>query len=181
MSSLQNTTAAPVETAYIALGSNLDSCAGSPVETVKAVIDRLRGWTTGEFSASSLYRSVAEDCPAGSPDFINGVVSLELDSTLDSHELLLRLLALEAEYGRKRAGHRNAPRTLDLDLIAFGNRQFSSEALELPHPRAHQRQFVLQPLAEITPDLVLPGMHKTVSELLRNETVGGRCRVIESS
>lgn len=181
MSSPQNTTAVPVETAYIALGSNLDSHAGSPVETVQAVIERLRGWSTGEFSASSLYRSEAEDCPAGSPDFINGVVSLELDSTLDSHELLLRLQALEAEYGRRRAGQRNAPRTLDLDLIAFGNRQSRSEALELPHPRAHLRRFVLEPLAEINPDLVLPGMQKTVSELLRNDQTSGLCRAIESS
>lgn len=179
MNSPQNTTAPQTETAYIALGSNLDSSVGSPVQTLRVVTARLQHWTTGEFAASSLYQSKAEGCPDGSPDFINGVVSLELDSALDSHELLLRLQALEAEYGRKRTGQRNAPRTLDLDLIAFGNRRLRNETLELPHPRAHLRRFVLEPLAEISPDLVLPGMHKTVSELMGNDPAGGLCRVIE--
>ena len=80
--------------------------------------------------------------------------------------LLGQLQALEREFGRSRSGPANAPRTLDLDLIALGSERHSGPGLVLPHPRAHLRAFVLAPLAELEPDWVLPGQQETVAELL---------------
>ena len=80
--------------------------------------------------------------------------------------LLAKLQALEKEFGRKPKKVLNEPRPLDLDLIAFGNQTRAAKELTLPHPRAHQRRFVLQPLSEIAPNLILPGQAKTVAQLL---------------
>ncbi len=139
--------------AYVAIGANL----GEPVATVRAAIDALRAVEGTRFlSASSLYRTA----PVGlhhQPDFINAVAALEVDAAaLPAPSLLDRLFAIEADFGRVRT-IRNAPRTLDLDLLLFGTERRSEPGLTLPHPRMTERAFVLAPLAEIAPDLSIPG------------------------
>jgi 2-amino-4-hydroxy-6-hydroxymethyldihydropteridine diphosphokinase len=101
---------------------------------------------------SSFYRSAPVD--ADGPDFINAVA--EVRTQLDPHALLAVLLGLEQQHGRQRP-YRHAPRTLDLDLLLLADEQIDTPDLQLPHPRLHQRAFVLQPLAELAPDLLIPG------------------------
>ncbi|MFO1251689.1 MAG: 2-amino-4-hydroxy-6-hydroxymethyldihydropteridine diphosphokinase [Inhella sp.] len=102
---------------------------------------------------SSLYRSAPFE--AQGPDFFNAVVAL--DTPEPPEALLERLLALEQQQGRERP-YRNAPRTLDLDLLALGGEQRMGTRLQLPHPRLHERAFVLLPLLELAPELALPGL-----------------------
>jgi 2-amino-4-hydroxy-6-hydroxymethyldihydropteridine diphosphokinase len=144
--------AVPARTrAYVALGANI----GEPVRHLRAAVvdlDTLPGTTV--VARSSLYRSA----PVGlldQPDFINAVVSV--DTTLEPLDLLYALLAIEARHGRVRSVP-NAPRTLDLDLLLHGDTTMTSPELTLPHPRMHERAFVLLPLVEIAPDVVLPGL-----------------------
>lgn len=156
---MQNTP--PPINAYVALGANL----GDPVATVRAALDALRGLAGTRFcTASSLYRTA----PVGlhhQPDFINAVALLEVESTvLPASTFLDRLFAIEARFGRQRSV-RNAPRTLDLDLLLFGDTQLHLPILTLPHPRMTERAFVLAPLAEIAPDIVIPG-HGPIAPLL---------------
>jgi 2-amino-4-hydroxy-6-hydroxymethyldihydropteridine diphosphokinase len=143
---------------YVALGSNL----GNPAATVDEAIDALAALRGSILRAmSSLYRTA----PVGlkhQPDFINAVVVL--DTRLSPHQLLDELFAVEAHFGRQRSV-RNAPRTLDLDLLLYGDLVVADERLTLPHPRMHQRAFVLAPLAEVAPGLVIPG-HGPVDNLL---------------
>lgn len=135
---------------FIALGANL----GDPVVTMEKAIARLHQLPqTRLVAASSLYRTA----PVGllhQPDFINAVV--EVFTVLPAPTLLDTLFAIEAQFGRHR-GEKNAPRTLDLDLLLYGDRISADPELTLPHPRLHQRAFVLAPLAEIAPELVIPG------------------------
>jgi len=115
---------------------------------------------------SSLWLTMPVDCPPDSPEFVNAVVGLvpRADDTAES--LLKKLQAMEQEFGRQPKKILNEPRPLDLDLIAFADEIKHSPQLTLPHPRAVQRRFVLQPLSEIAPTFILPGQIKTVSELL---------------
>ncbi len=150
------------ESCFVALGANL----GDPVATVRAALDELRRLPDARLiAASSLYRTA----PVGlrhQPDFINAVVRLEVDpAVLPPSTLLERLFAIEARFGRRRSIP-NAPRTLDLDLLLYGDRVSDDRHCTLPHPRAHERAFVLAPLAEIDPSLTIAG-HGTVAELLR--------------
>ena len=108
------------------------------------------------------------DCPPGSPPFVNAVVAFWPRTGETPESLLSKLQQIEVSFGRQPKKVMNEPRPLDLDLIAFGNEMRSTPALTLPHPRAHQRQFVLEPLSEIAPDLVLPGQTKTVAELVKD-------------
>lgn len=112
------------------------------------------------------------DCPPGSPPFLNAVIGLEPDAQESPETLLHRLKSIEAGFGRQPKKRINEPRPLDLDLISFRNEIRNTTELKLPHPRAHSRRFVLAPLAEIAPDLVLPGQKQTVAELLRGLTSG---------
>jgi len=147
--------------AYVALGSNL----GNPVTTIEDAIDAMAALRGSLLKAiSSLYRTA----PVGlkrQPDFINAVVAL--DTRLSPRELLDELFAVEAKFGRVRTvgSVKNAPRTLDLDLLMHGDHTQDDPALILPHPRMHQRAFVLAPLAEIAPGLSIPG-HGSVAALL---------------
>jgi len=147
--------------AYIALGANL----GNPVATINDAVDALVCLRGSVFAAvSSLYRTA----PVGlkhQPDFINAVVAVR--TRLVPRELLDELFAIEARFGRIRdpGSDRNAPRTLDLDLLLHGDAVLDEPSLTLPHPRMHERAFVLAPLAEIDPALVIPG-HGAVAELL---------------
>jgi 2-amino-4-hydroxy-6-hydroxymethyldihydropteridine diphosphokinase len=148
--------------AYVALGSNL----GDARKNVLQAIERLQSLSEGPLQESSLWKTTPVDCPPGSPDFVNAVVALipRADETPES--LLKKLQALEREFGRAPKKVLNEARTLDLDLIAFGNERRETQELVLPHPRAHQRRFVLQPLAEIAPTFKFPGQNKTVAQLL---------------
>ncbi len=123
-------------------------------------------FTRAPLLRSSLWRSTPVDCPPGSPDFINAVVALEPLPSLTPELLLAELQAIEREFGRRPKLVLNEARPLDLDLIAWGREVRNTSTLTLPHPRAHLRRFVLQPLSELAPELVLPGQTQTVAELL---------------
>jgi len=144
--------------AYIALGANL----GDPVAAVHEAIAALRALPRTRFvAASALYRTAPVGLKA-QPDFINAAVAV--DTELDARELLFELFAIEARYGRVRSV-RNAPRTLDLDLLLYGEQRSDDPVLTLPHPRLHERAFVLAPLADLAPQLLIPG-RGSVTELL---------------
>jgi 2-amino-4-hydroxy-6-hydroxymethyldihydropteridine diphosphokinase len=148
--------------AIIALGSNL----GDSRQIVLDAMVRLQNFSNQPILKSSLWQTSPVNCPPGSPLFVNAVVGFvpHVDETLES--LLQKLRALEKEFGRPPKKVLNEPRLLDLDLIAFGAETWNTPDLVLPHPQAHLRRFVLQPLSEIAPDLILPGQRRTISELL---------------
>lgn len=149
--------------AGIALGSNL----GDRNAILKEAISHL--WSLheeGEFLVSSLHETEPIDCPPGSPLFLNAVV--ELESSLDPLILLRRLQSLEIASGRPEYRGINEPRTLDLDILYCDGMSLRISELELPHPRISERSFVLTPLAEIRPDLKLPGWSHTCLEYLLN-------------
>jgi 2-amino-4-hydroxy-6-hydroxymethyldihydropteridine diphosphokinase len=152
--------AAPL--AVIALGSNL----GNSAEILRQTMVRLQQLSDVPLLKSSLWQTSPVDCPAGSPAFVNAVVGLSPRSGETPESLLAKLQGLEKAFGRQRKKVLNEPRRLDLDLVAFGNEMRNTPALMLPHPRAGERRFVLQPLAEIAPDLILPGQPTTVANLL---------------
>lgn len=154
-------------TLIVALGANLDSPVGAPAATFRAVLDELATVSRSPLLCSRYYRTNPQDCQPGSPEFLNAVVALEVDPKQEADAILATLLEMEARFGRRRGGEENAPRSLDLDLICFGERQMATPALTLPHPRVQERQFVLQPLADLAPELVLPGFSDTVADLLR--------------
>jgi 2-amino-4-hydroxy-6-hydroxymethyldihydropteridine diphosphokinase len=133
-------------------------------------MERLQELSDRPLAKSSLLETTPVDCPPGSPNFVNAMVGLvpRRDETPES--LLRKLQKLENEFGRTPKKILNEARSLDLDLIAFGNEVRATPELTLPHPRAHLRRFVLEPLAEIAPDLILPGQGRAVSELLRQLT-----------
>lgn len=137
--------------AFIGLGSNRDD----PAARVLWAIERLRALprSTG-LRASGLYLTP----PWGmvdQPDFVNAVAAL--DTTLEPLELLDELQALETAAGRRREGERWGPRVLDLDLLLYGDRQMETPRLTVPHPRMHERAFVLVPLLELAPGVLIPG------------------------
>lgn len=138
--------------AYVGMGANL----GDAVHTLRAAAEDIAK-LPGVLSTilSPLYRSAPVD--ATGPDFINGV--LKLETTLAAERLLQQLQATEHAYGRQRP-YRNAPRSLDLDLLIYGTEQRQTDYLTLPHPRMHERAFVLMPLRDLA-----PGMHLTQGNL----------------
>jgi len=144
--------------AYVGLGSNI----GEPDRQLQDALAELGALpATRITAASSFYRSA----PVGyrdQPEFLNAVV--ELDTGLARPSLLEKLQEIEARHGRERP-FANAPRTLDLDLLLYGDSVLDSPRLTLPHPRMHERAFVLKPLAEIAPQALIPGRGKA-SELL---------------
>lgn len=143
--------------AFVGLGANL----GDPRATVTEALQQLATLPGSTLvGASSLYRT--EPIDATGPSFVNAVA--ELRTTLSAHELLHRLQAIERAHGRERP-YRNAPRTLDLDLLLFDSCEIDDPELTLPHPRLHQRAFVLVPLAELAPGLHVPG-RGPVSDLI---------------
>lgn len=152
------------ELAIVAIGSNL----GDSRQLLLRAMDRLQGLSDAPLLRSSLYETAPVDCPPGSPNFVNAVVAFEPRRDETPQSLLQKLQTLEKEFGRQPKKVLNESRPLDLDLIAFGNRVSNTPELVLPHPRAHLRRFVLEPLSEIAPDVVLPGQTKTVGALLEN-------------
>lgn len=146
----------------VALGSNL----GDSRQIIRSAMDRLERDSNSPLLRSSLWRSAPVDCPAGSSDFVNAVVGLIPLPGETPESLLPKLQRLEREFGRQPKKLANEARPLDLDLVVFGQEMRNSAELTLPHPRAHLRRFVLEPLAEIAPDLKLPGQADTVVGLL---------------
>jgi 2-amino-4-hydroxy-6-hydroxymethyldihydropteridine diphosphokinase len=147
---------------FVAIGSNM----GRSREAVMAAITHAKFCTDFPILRSSLYETAPVDCPPGSPNFVNAVVGFVPQEGETPETLLAKMQEVEKTFGRQPKQVLNEPRPLDLDLIAFGRETRRTPQLVLPHPRAHQRKFVLQPLAEIAPDLVLPGQIKTVAQLL---------------
>ena len=136
----------PSVTAYVALGANLGDAAG----TLRAAMDAIHALPhTQVLQRSSLYRTAPVDSEG--PDYVNAVVGIT--TALCAPDLLEQLQKIEQDAGRERP-YRNAPRTLDLDILLFGSGRIDSPALTVPHPRMLQRAFVLHPLAEIAPDWV---------------------------
>lgn len=153
--------------AYVALGSNL----GDSVAALQTAINDLKKLPqTQSLVCSSLYRTA----PVGNtdqPDFINAVC--KLNTLADAEALLQTLLMLERQHGRVRDGNSGGPRTLDLDLILYDELCVKTDHLELPHPRLHERAFVLYPLTEIAPNLVIPGRGpvKTLKSVVMDQGV----------
>ena len=146
--------------AFVGLGSNL----GERETTLRAAIGRLRTIPNVEVRAVSSLRDTEPVGYADQPRFLNGVV--ELETSLSARALLGVLLELERAFGRDRAtAPPLGPRTLDLDLLLYGDATIDEPLLEVPHPRLHERRFVLEPLAELDPDLEVPG-HGSVQALL---------------
>ncbi|OGT84526.1 MAG: 2-amino-4-hydroxy-6-hydroxymethyldihydropteridine diphosphokinase [Gammaproteobacteria bacterium RIFCSPLOWO2_02_FULL_61_13] len=137
--------------AFIALGANL----GEPATTLQGALRELdRIPDTRVLQHSRLYRSRAVG-PGNQPDYVNAVAQVE--TSLPPHALLDALLGIEALHGRVRDGQRWGPRTLDLDLLIYADLQISDPRLTLPHPEMTHRNFVLVPLLEIDPELLIPG------------------------
>jgi len=136
------------ERVFVGIGANL----GDALATVRAALDALDAHPGMRCVArSGLYRSAPVD--AGGPDYVNAVA--ELRTALEPEALLAALQAIEARFGRERP-YPNAPRTLDLDLLRYGERRIATPTLTLPHPRAAARAFVIEPLREIAPELAPP-------------------------
>lgn len=141
----------PIRRVVLALGSNLGDRMAALQGAVDAIADTPDVWLT---AVSPVYETEPVGCPEGSEKFLNAV--LLLDTTLAAHRLMDRALAVEDAYDRERSEVPNAPRTLDVDLIVVGDRRSDDDALQLPHPRARERAFVLKPWHDLEPDAVLP-------------------------
>lgn len=158
--------------AYIGIGSNLEG----PIEQVLRARDAIAALPKSRFLAfSPLYENPAVG-PGEQPDFVNAVAAIE--TRLLPHALLDALLAIETDQGRVRGTVRWQPRTLDLDLLVYGDRTIDDERLTVPHPHIRERAFVLQPLVDVAPELDVPGLG-TVAALL-SAVRATRLRRIES-
>lgn len=142
----------PIRRAVLSLGSNLGERLENLQGAVRALADTPDVWVTG---VSPVYETEPVGAPEGSGRFLNAVVLA--DTTLAAARLLERALAIEDAFGRERGELANAPRTLDIDLIAVGDRRSEEERLRLPHPRAAERAFVLRPWLDADPSAELPG------------------------
>jgi 2-amino-4-hydroxy-6-hydroxymethyldihydropteridine diphosphokinase len=148
-----------VARAYIGLGANL----GPREATLLRAVDLLAAEPGIEVLELSSFRETDPVGVTDQPRFVNGAAAVE--TTLSPHELLDALLRVERELGRTRDGERWGPRTLDLDLLVFADEVVDEDGLRVPHPRLHERRFALEPLAELEPELEIPGRGR-VSKLL---------------
>jgi 2-amino-4-hydroxy-6-hydroxymethyldihydropteridine diphosphokinase len=148
-----------VTRAYVGLGANL----GDREATLRSAVDALAAEEGIAVVGVSTLRETEPVGVVGQPRFLNGAVAL--DTTLQARELLERLLAVEQRFGRVRVAGEHGPRTLDLDLLLYGEERIEEPGLAVPHPRLHVRRFVLEPLAELDPGLVVPG-RGSVEELI---------------
>jgi 2-amino-4-hydroxy-6-hydroxymethyldihydropteridine diphosphokinase len=152
-------------TAFIGVGANL----GDARQQVKNALNALTHLPQSQLTASSsLYSSAPVE--ATGPDYVNAVASVQ--TTLSAEQLLCELRKLEQLAGRERST-RNAPRTLDLDVLLYGDEVLHTDTLQVPHPRMHERAFVLLPLLEIAPELIIPklGAAKQFLPLVANQTL----------
>jgi 2-amino-4-hydroxy-6-hydroxymethyldihydropteridine diphosphokinase len=148
-----------VTRAYVGLGANL----GDRERTLREAVAALGDEEGIEVVAVSTLRETVPVGVGEQPHFLNGAAAI--DTGLEAGELLDRLLAVEQHFGRVRAPGEHAPRTLDLDLLLYGDERIAEPGLTVPHPRLHERRFVLEPLAELDPGLIVPG-RGTVESLL---------------
>jgi 2-amino-4-hydroxy-6-hydroxymethyldihydropteridine diphosphokinase len=158
----------------VALGSNL----GNRLENLRTARRQIIGLKEVKppILSSGIYETEAIDCERGASKFLNAVV--EFDYEGDSGQLLEQVGRIEESLGRKRDHQKNVSRTIDIDLLYYGDRRIDNERLQLPHPRMHLRRFVLQPLTDIRPDLILPNQTRTVADLLAEiEDYGGVVRL----
>jgi 2-amino-4-hydroxy-6-hydroxymethyldihydropteridine diphosphokinase len=156
-----------VTRAYVGLGANL----GDRERTLVAAVDALGAEDGVEVAATSTLRETEPVGVGEQPRFLNGVVAL--DTTLTAGELLDRLLSVEQRFGRVRVAGEHGPRTLDLDLLLYGDETIDESGLTVPHPRLHERRFVLEPLAELDPGLVVPGRGAVESLLAQAGNAAG--------
>jgi 2-amino-4-hydroxy-6-hydroxymethyldihydropteridine diphosphokinase len=162
----------------IAVGSNV----GDRLENLRLARGEIlaaREWlaldsAAGPVLCASIYETEPVDCPPGSAAFLNTVLELSTPPQTTPSLILDRLQSIERTLGRPSRHPRNAPRTIDLDLLYLDNLELSTADLTLPHPRLRQRRFVLAPLAEIRPELILPGDSRTMAQLLENLPDTGR-------
>jgi len=159
----------------VALGSNLAGAYASSEALLEAALARFPEAGLRVLKRSGWWRSAAWPDPRG-PEYRNGIALVEAAG--GPQAVLDALLALEVQFGRRR-DRRNDPRTLDLDLIAFGRCVMATPDLILPHPRAHERSFVMGPLAEIAPQWRHPGLGRTAAELAAEASVGLDARPAE--
>ncbi len=153
--------------AYLALGSNLDN----PAEQLMTARTAIRAIPGVEIiGTSSLYQSPAWGSDEPQPDYVNAVIAVR--TTLSAHDLWLATSGIETAHGRVRDGTRNGPRSLDIDLLLYGGTAIETTDLDLPHPRMHQRDFVLIPLIEIAPFIVIPGRGSARDCLRRIDPTG---------
>jgi 2-amino-4-hydroxy-6-hydroxymethyldihydropteridine diphosphokinase len=140
-----------VTRAYVGLGANL----GDREAMLRSALEQLAAEPGIDVVAVSRFRDTDPVGITDQPRFLNAAAAVE--TGLSAHELLDRLLGIERRLGRTREGPRFGPRTIDLDLLLFGDAQIDEPGLEVPHPRLHERLFALEPLADLDPDLVVPG------------------------
>lgn len=142
----------PIRRAVLSVGSNLGERQARLQGAVDSFADTPDCWIT---AVSPIYETRPVDAPEGSENYFNAVILM--DTTLSAHRLMDRAQAVEDAFGRERSEVRNAPRTLDVDLIVVGNRVADEDGLILPHPRAAERAFVLAPWYDVEPDAEIPG------------------------
>lgn len=143
--------------AIVSLGANLPSRFGPARVTLALAAQQLSALSVWPVVLSPIIETEPVDCPPGSPLFCNAVAVLDPGAAQTPEQFLYELQAIETAFGRVRSGQVNEARVLDLDLISYGNQRRNTPALTLPHPRAAQRDFVLQPLAVIWPEFRFPG------------------------
>lgn len=163
--------------AVVAFGSNL----GDSASLIRWAMDRLEGRSVRPLLRSSLWTSTPVDCPPGSPIFTNAVAILTPVGGDSPEALLAFLQAVEKEAGRRPKVVHNESRPLDLDLIVWGNQTRNTKELILPHPRAQERRFVLQPLAELVPGYRFPGEVLSITHLLQRLPPDDQLRVCDSA
>ncbi len=151
------------EQALVRVGFSLGANLGDRLATLERVCDYLSE-IFGALRLSQVYETEPVGCPAGSPAYLNACV--EVSTTMAPQAVLRCCQEIEKDLGRTRSGEYGEPRTCDIDILYYGELQSNTPELILPHPRAHEREFVLRPLCDIDPLLVLPGQQATVQELL---------------
>ena len=152
----------------VALGSNI----GDRLENLRAGRDSILGLSgvNAPILSSAVYETEPVGCEAGAGKFLNAVIEFEYQG--DPTRLLEQVIGIEQVLGRKRDHLLNVSRTIDIDLLYHGDQRINDERLQLPHPRMCMREFVLRPLADIRPNLILPGHKKTISDLLADSMDG---------
>ncbi len=161
----------PIRRAVLALGSNLGERMASLQGAVNAIADTPDVWIT---AVSPVYETEPVDSPPDADMFLNAVVLI--DTTLAASRLMDRALAIEDAFDRERGDVPNAPRTLDVDLIVVGDRRSDEPALRLPHPRAHERAFVLRPWLDVEPEAEFPDLGRVAALVEQTDQSGLKLR-----